>query len=151
MSIPRVHLEQSLRQAYDYLDSIGEYTEAAVASGSAVALTTATAANITSISLTAGDWDVSGVVGFLPAGTTSITVMGGGSSATSATIGALGSAFAESQTATVPGAVGQIRVIPTVRLNVTATTTIYLVATATFTVSTLGGYGLISARRVSKP
>ena len=151
MSIPRVHLEQSLRQAYDYLDTIGEYTESSVASGSAVALTSTTPANVTSISLTPGDYDVFGVIGYLPAASTSITFKTGGSSATSATLGALGAVFSLSQAAVVPGAVGQLSVIPTVRVNITETTTIYLVAQATFSVSTLGAYGLIAARRISKP
>ena len=151
MSIPRVHLEQSLRQAYDYLDTIGEYTESSVASGSAVALTSTTAANVTSISLAAGDYEITGVVGYLPAASTSITYKTGGSSTTSATIGALGTSFALSQAAVVPGAVGQIHVIPSYRLSITETTTVYLVAQATFTVSTLGAYGLISARLISKP
>src|SRR5690349_16625741 len=50
---------------------IGEYIESEVLSGSAVSLTTNTAANITSISLTAGDWDVWGAAVYqLGSGTT---------------------------------------------------------------------------------
>lgn len=153
MSIPRPQLGVSLKDSFDYLDSIGEYIESSVAQGSAIALTTATTANITSIVLTPGDWNVFGVVGLLPAASTSITTRSGGSSATSATLGALGSFFASPSAATVPGAVGQVHVIPTVRVQVAAgsSTTIYLVAQSTFTVSTMSAYGLISARRISAP
>ena len=44
---------------------IGEYQSAGIGFGSAISLTTATPANVTSISLTAGDWDVSGVIYFV--------------------------------------------------------------------------------------
>ncbi len=150
MSAPRTHLRPSLDNLYDYLDDVSESTTSSVASGSAVALTSTTAADVTSISLAAGDYEITGVVGYLPAASTSITYKTGGSSSTSATIGALGSSFALSQAAVVPGAVGQLHAIPAFRISLTATTTIYLVAQATFTVSTLGAYGLISARLISK-
>lgn len=153
MPVPRTNLEPSLQNLYDYLDSVGEVVSSTVASGSAVALTTATAANVTSITLTPGDWNVFGVVGFLPAATTSITAVNGGASQVSATIAPLGAAFTFTQAAVVPGAVVQEYPIPMSRVNVPANTTVtvYLVARASFTVSTLGAYGVISARRVSKP
>lgn len=129
---------------------VGEIIESTVLVGSVVALTTATSANVTSISLTAGDWDVWGNVWFNPAATTSITRMQGAINTTSATLptapGA-GARFAHSQAALVPNAqigypVGQLRI------SLSGTTTVYLVAEATFTVSTLGAYGYIGARRV---
>jgi hypothetical protein len=152
MQVPREHLKPVLQPLYDYLDLIGGYSSSSVASGSAVALTSTTAANVTSISLSEGEWDVSGVVGYLPAASTSITVLNGGASTTSATVGTTGAVFNFSQAAVVPGAVGQEFSIPTSRIVVAAgsTTTVYLVARATFTISTLGAYGTIRARRVSK-
>jgi hypothetical protein len=39
---------------------VGEYVSSVIATGSATSFTTATAKNITSISPTAGDWDVQG-------------------------------------------------------------------------------------------
>jgi hypothetical protein len=150
MAIPRTHLEPSLKDLYDYLDSVGSNLTSSVASGSAVALTTETPANVTSITLTPGTWDISGVVGYLPAASTSITVRQGGANTTSATLGALGTKYVVSSAAAVPTAVGQEHPIPTHRVTVTVNTTLYLVAQATFTVSTLGAYGIISARLVSK-
>ncbi len=151
MQVPRTHLKPSLQDLYNYLDSIGGYLSASVAQGSAVALTTATTANVTSITLTEGEWDVSGVTAFLPAGTTSITVLSGGASDVSATIGSLGAGFALSQAAVVPGAVAQILPNPVYRVTVPAgqTKTIYLVARATFTVAALSAFGTIQARRVA--
>lgn len=152
MAVPRTHLRPSLDPLYDHLDSIGAIVTSSVASGSAVALTTGTAANVTSITLTEGDWNVYGVTGFLPAATTSITALNGGSSSVSATVGTLGASFSFSQAAVVPGAVGQEFANPVTRVVVAKgqTAVIYLVARATFTVSTLGAYGTISARRMSK-
>ena len=51
--------------------NIGEYISSTVASGAPVALTTTVIANITSIALTAGDWDVWGSIGVSAAPTTS--------------------------------------------------------------------------------
>jgi hypothetical protein len=63
---------------------IGEFF---TASATAVSLTSGAMANVTSISLTAGDWDVSGVVEFNPAGTTGIAYMYAGISTVSAGLG----------------------------------------------------------------
>lgn len=127
---------------------IGEVISATLAQGSAVALTTATAKTVTSISLTPGDWDVDGVVGLIPAASTSITQMAEGAHTTTDTLGAAGTFSNIIQAATVPGANAMYRNIPRQRINVAATTTVYLIAQATFTVSTLGAFGTIRARRV---
>src|SRR5579863_4104971 len=66
--------------------SVGEIIRSTIPSGSAVALTTATPANVTSVALTPGDWDVWGVVDFNPAGTTSITQLISSMSLTTATL-----------------------------------------------------------------
>ena len=125
---------------------VGEYVESVVASGSAVSLTTAIAANVTSISLTAGDWDVFGVVLFIPAGTTSVATFIGGSNINSATIpNERGQHNYSSYVA--GGAVFGIP-IPTSRISIASTTTVYLIAYASFTVSTMTAHGRISARRV---
>ncbi|MDP2325295.1 MAG: hypothetical protein Q8N51_14890, partial [Gammaproteobacteria bacterium] len=52
---------------------IGELIGSTIASGSAVSLTTATNANVTSISLTAGDWDVWGAITYNHGGSTNVT------------------------------------------------------------------------------
>ena len=129
--------------------SVGEFISATLASGSAVALTTTVVANVTSISLTAGDWDVTGVVAFNFGATTSFTDVAGGVSSTSASLGALGSFFDYATAATVPVAgPSPTWTVPVTRLSLSGTTTVFLVARGTFTVSTLSAFGFIRARRV---
>jgi hypothetical protein len=130
--------------------SIGEVISATVASGSAVSLTSTTAANVTSISLTAGDWDVEGLCAFLPAGTTTLTLLSGGISTTTATIPGIsgGGRFTLSFSGFAPGGSSQIFPTGRQRLSLSGTTTVYLVVQATFGTSTLGGYGYIVGRRV---
>lgn len=126
--------------------SVGEYVTA-VATTPGTTLTTATVANVTSISLTAGDWDVTGVVDFLPGATTSITVLNGGISTTTAALGAQDTYCQNASAAQVPA--NNISFdTPTVRISIASTTTVYLVARGTFTVSTLSAFGTIRARRV---
>jgi hypothetical protein len=127
---------------------VGEYVESVVLIDSAISLTTGANANVTSISLSAGDWDVSGVIGIIPAATTSMTFLLGGISSTSATMppDARGR-FLDRRPAYVPG--GQMMFpLPTTRFSLSSTTSIYLVAQEHFTVSTCGAFGAISARRV---
>lgn len=125
---------------------LGEYLQAQVTVGSAVALTTGVTANVTSISLTAGDWDVTGVIDIHPAATTNINNVTIGSSATSATIGPQDSSVTD--TYQVTSTVDLSHSIPVQRYSLAAPTTVYLVINATFSVSTLSAYGTIKARRV---
>jgi hypothetical protein len=132
---------------------VGEYTSSAIALGSAVALTTATPANITSISLTAGDWDVFGQIGFDAAGTTDWTASIGSTSRTSATLSSPADPTqgytSLAQGAASPATSGDnVITVSPARMSLNATTTVYLVARANFTAGTMGGYGFISARRV---
>lgn len=124
---------------------LGEYIESVVLAASAVSLTTSVAANVTSISLTAGDWDVFGYVSLNVGATTSFTVEACGSNTTSATLGS--DITLHRHAAFVPQSNYSFS-IPTRRISIASTTTVYLVAFATFTVSTCGAYGRISARRV---
>lgn len=123
--------------------SIGEYT---TNQGGAISLTSATAANVTSVSLTAGDWDVTGVIQFLPAAGTTVSLIQAGVTTTSATQPAFpGSTLLQSSFAT--GGTEQL-MAPVVRFSLSATTTVFMVATCTFGVSTLTATGFIRARRV---
>jgi len=131
--------------------SVGEFISSVILVGSAVSLTTSTQANITSISLTAGDWDVWGTLWTAPAAGTLTTTIAVGVSQTSATLPttpAIGEAL--SQIRGISSAATQSEVLGTspTRISLSGTTTIYLVGFVTFTVSTLGGYGSICARRV---
>jgi hypothetical protein len=114
-----------------------------------VSLTTATAANMTSLSLTAGDYDVSGSCTFQTAATTSVTASICGISTTSATLGADGTYARDTFVAVVPGAVEwKDHAAPMTRISLSGTTTVYLVGQSTFTVSTQTAGGFIRARRV---
>lgn len=125
--------------------SIGEY--ASSTQSTPQALTTNTALNVTSISLTAGDWDVTGIVAITAASTTQLNNIVGGSNTTSATIGSLGTYFQ-----IIPGNTNSTALynipIPTTRYSLSATTTIYLVAQVGFNTSTASATGVIRARRI---
>ena len=123
--------------------SIGEHI---TATGTAVGLTNNTPANITSISLTAGDWEVMGSCAFNPAAGTTISSLVLGISSTSATFPANGLS-AQIQT-TFTTATNQGLVAPSQRFSLASTTTVFLVAQAGFGVSTMASTGTIRARRV---
>jgi hypothetical protein len=125
---------------------VGEYTSSLVALGSAVSLTTATAANVTTISLTAGDWDVEANVNFNDAAAT-VTVTTAGISTTTATLPTDGSE-AYSGVLLVTGTAKDSITLPRKRISISGTTTVYLVASQTFSLGTASAYGAITARRV---
>jgi len=126
---------------------VGEYIESVVLSGAAVPfVTTNVAINITSISLTAGDWDVS-----------ANAIIDVGTIATQAV------AWVSSTSATIPtlpnGGIVLINVAfgasgiyapatGTVRFSLAATTTVYLSARLSFTGTAGDAYGTLRARRV---
>lgn len=129
---------------------IGEIVYSNVVSGSAIALTSGIAANITSISLTAGDWDLSAV------GCTNV----GGSTTTSAYnfwINTVSASFPASNTNltpivganAIPTNTGQVFnvALPAGRISLPSTTTLYFSVQATFAASTLSAYGWVMARR----
>jgi len=129
---------------------VGEHQVSVVASGSAVALTTGTPANITNLSLTAGDWDVAGEVWFNPNASTVITQSIAAINTTSGTLPTdpgTGVALARQSGTEVTGVAGVVSVGPC-RISIASTTTVYLVAQSAFTVSTNAAYGKLRARRM---
>ena len=137
---------------------LGTLVSSSVPVGSAVSVTSATPVNITSILLSPGDWDISGVIDFNPAASTSITNLTASASLTTATLSGQtgGSGLGTdptkiiNQAASVPAGVVGVDIGP-VRLSVTVATTVFLVAQATFTVSTMTAYGTLRANRVGAP
>lgn len=127
--------------------AIGEVASTVVATGSAVSLATGTAKTVASVSLTAGDWEVTGVIDFKPAATTTATYLQSGISATNNTTGAQDS-FTQLTAAVPAGGPDPAIPTPTIRVSIGSTTTYYLVGKAAFAVDTLGAYGTIRARRV---
>ena len=126
--------------------SVGEYVLSNIASSTPVSLTSATAKNVTSIILTAGDWDIDGTVHFIYGATTNITSLFGGASIISNTIDSY--TFSHRCAPFVPGSAPMGYTIPPRRLSIASTTVVYLVAVAGFTVSTCSAYGYIQARRI---
>ena len=124
----------------------GEYV---TNSATGTSLTSGTAANAVSVSLTAGDWDVTGTVTFVPAGTTTMSQYIAGVSTTSAVLPASNTGGVVNNFGTMSAGAGQPAVqAPTVRISLAATTTVYLIADAAFAVSTCTASGFIRARRV---
>jgi len=134
--------------------TVGEFQTSTVPLGSAVSLVTATAKNVVTLSLTAGDWDLRSQVDFsLSSATTSLFQAGaslttntlpgqaGGSGLGTDALHSLPLILTTSTTTTTLGSVP-------VRLSISATTTLYLVALATFSAGSVTAYGTISARRV---
>ncbi len=128
---------------------IGELIESTVLSGAAVSLTTGTAADVTSISLTAGDWDVWGSIATIVNAATLQTRLDGWISATATTFPTPpnGGAIAGIRAAFETG-IAQFLPVGMTRISVASTTTIYLGVRVNFTVNTCAGYGYIGARRV---
>lgn len=129
--------------------SVGEVISSVILVGSAVSLTSTVTANVTSISLTAGDWDVTGEVWLNPAGTTVTAYALAGITTTSATMPTVPATNTSTSQVFVPATASDNPVIPVspARINVSGTTTVYLVGSASFSVSTNGAYGKIIARR----
>lgn len=124
--------------------NVGQFVSGSVAFASAVACTNNTARDVTSISLTAGDWDVFGSVGFTFNQTTASYY--GWISLTSATlpdlslVGTISALFAGTGVATTAP--------PPLRVSIAGTTTVYLSCEASGTFVSAGAYGFICARRV---
>ncbi len=151
---------------------IGQVLQIVQPRASAPALTTNTACNVgaatcpstggtQSITLTPGDWDCHGAIGFIPTATTSVTNYTVATSVNSATLPGLTNSSANpttvagdlrmnfSQPAAVDGAVnGRDFSIPSFRVSKASSGFLYLVAQATFTASTLGVYGYLQCRRI---
>lgn len=128
--------------------NVGEYLSSSIPVASSVALSTGVTANVTSLSLTAGDWDVWGTVATNPASSTTQTIVIGAINTTSATLPTIpaGGAYA-SQVALATG-IATTFPVGTTRIITSSATTAYLVANAAFGVSSQSVYGFIAARRV---
>jgi hypothetical protein len=127
--------------------NVGEEVRSVLLVGSGVGLTTGVAANITTISLTAGDWDVEGIVCQSADVGASVGTIAGWVSASSATWPGVGEGSAQLQLAFVAGANNAIAT-GSKRFSLTATTTIYLSSYSYHSGGTNLAYGTIRARRV---
>lgn len=129
---------------------VGEFLSANVAAGTPVALANGTPKTITSVALTAGDWDVEGQVIFLPAAGTTIIAIIACISQNDNTLDTPGPALASQSQLQLSFTAGLNQQLSAtrVRISTAAGQTVYLVGQASFGVSTMSGAGFISARRV---
>ena len=128
--------------------NIGEIVSATLSGASPISLTSGVAANVTSIPLTAGEWDVSISAFFSTAATTNVTYLYASSSSTSLTLSSVPGQYNQALFGYVPGAgVATVNSNP-YRFSLAAPGTAYLVAQSAFTVSTLTVFGYIRATRV---
>lgn len=129
--------------------SVGEYISSNIAAASAISITSATPKNLTSITLTAGDWQVWGNLVFFPAASTSVNGYLGGISSVSATFPDSSLLGGSAVAVFVPGA-GSVLALntPTQRFSLTGNTIVYVVGFITFSVSTMTFCGGIYARRL---
>lgn len=133
--------------------SVGEYVNSTITFGSPVTITTSQVSqNLTSISLTAGDWNVWGNFLAIPAASTTLNYVISSISQTSATLNSpelnpvfLSSSIAVAASGDAPRIGGTV---PMQRYSLSTTTTIYLVMNVEFNVSTCTACGYLSARRV---
>ena len=134
---------------------VGEYKEATVAFAEAVAETTATPVNVCSLALTAGDWEVSGVVNRALTAVTA-TQYAASISPTADTVPAqaggsgVGADSSIIQDATFGTEVtgNFVSQIHSVRVKLSAAATIHLVAADIFSAGTIDLFGTLRARRV---
>lgn len=133
--------------------NIGQEVVSTVPIGSAAALTSGVPSNVTSVSLTAGDWNLFSTVDYDLVGAT-VTDFKCGPSLTAATLptqmggGGLGAEALASQLSTLASRSNVMQIVAsTTRLSIAATTTVYLVAQSAFSLGTVAAFGTLRARR----
>lgn len=129
--------------------NIGELISSEILAGSAVTVLTATPTDITSITLTPGDWDVKANFANVQTGGSTISAFAAAASMVSVTFPAspnAGAYLAINQAFTP--STNQSYPIGTIRTSVSSNTTVYLVGLLTFTGGSQKGYGFLGARRV---
>lgn len=124
--------------------SVGEFVSSVIAAGAAVACTNNVDRNVTSISLTAGDWDVWGNVSMIASGAFGIGWAWGSTTSATQPDASLyaGLLFNAGSAAGVAGIT-----VPPFRASLAGTTTVYLSVRARFSAGTVSACGGIYARR----
>lgn len=124
--------------------SAGEIGESVEATKSGVAVTSGVSFNAVSITLGAGVWDLTGVLG-LSTSDAPITVIG----LSTNTVSATGAGFPYGTQISLPSIASNQRAPLPVRIvNITSSTTYYLVGTAAFSTGTVTASGYLYARRI---
>lgn len=124
--------------------SVGEFISATLLN---TPIASGVTANAVGVFLSAGDWDVSGVAQFTPAGGASITVAQSCIGTVSATIGGLGTVAITQYAASTPNNT-QVLPTPTVRITIGGSIQVFVTANVTFSGGACTVSGFIRARRV---
>lgn len=127
---------------------IGEYEFVTVPAAGTVSLTTNTPANVVTLPLSAGDWDVSGVWGVVPSGGATPTLISAAISTVSGSQPTPPSGGFVQLASTFATNTGQLGATGTVRVSSTTTANVYLVMSIAFPTGAVGGYGMLRARRM---
>jgi len=134
--------------------NVGQVLEQTRLRSAGTSLTTGVAANVTAtaLTLTAGEWDITGIAGFNGSGTTTVASAVATISTTSATVGG-GDTYGINSTVFEHGnvtSVGSINLrLPIFRVSISSSTIYYLAVVAGFSGSTLTAYGNIRATRIA--
>ena len=123
---------------------VGEFIESNV---STVAIANSVTTRVTTISLTAGDWDVWATHSLNPAGTTVVSVWAAVIGPTDASLSNYAGANFNFPPINFTGSAPAVS-IGKCRVSVSATTSIYLNAYVAYNTSTLTNNGYLAARRV---
>lgn len=129
---------------------VGEYISAAVINSAPVALVTGNLVNVTSIVLTPGDWDVDASIGFTGNAATTVNYVRGWIARASASVPATTNRMVSRHgfNSALFGSGDINDSVPSERISISTTTTIYLVAQGYFGVNTCSAFGEIKARRI---
>jgi len=131
--------------------NVGEYVSSIIGSGSSVTMSgSGQWGDITNISLTAGDWDVAGLIEYTYGSSSGVSVINVGISSTSgnSSSGLTSGSTYRASTAGPTSAADSSIDISAVRISVASTTTYYLKYNATYTGGNPAAWGRLTARRV---
>ena len=128
---------------------VGEFISSVIVQASAVAITTTTPKDITTISLTAGDWDLWGNTGVFGNNATTVTSYAGWINTTTASAPDHVNISQANAAGLAIGTGGPyVQTVPYQRMSLSGTTTIYLSTSVVFATNTATAFGAIYARRV---
>jgi len=125
----------------------GSFGEFVTSTSGVASITSGTPTNITSISLTAGDWDVQGNIVYLPQAGATLTIVIAAINTTSATLPAQPN-YTFGGGISVTSGSGASALAPVQRISLSATTTVFLVGQTSSSGGTVNSQGFIRARRI---
>jgi hypothetical protein len=127
--------------------NVGEFVVSTISTAASVGVASGVTANVTSISLSAGDWDIRAQLGVVPTGTLSAVIAAVSSVSATAPTDNLGDGAYSLYQMPFTAASRQVFPAGTRRVTLSASATYYFVAQVTYGTSA-SVYGIIGARRM---